>query len=1139
MIQQNKKGFSLVEVMILFTVLAVVLAAALPAVTRRSHPIPNKINHGVYRCINVDGVLRQELYTGTQQVAVERVNRCTFRVPEAALYKVDLYSAGAGGTLGAVVTAQLDDTRSATFSAGGDYSTVQMPEDFENPPFERRVQTALPASLSSSDIMHFFQNERVIRSHGTGNAGNGGNASFSSYRSPKNSRCAGMIESTEAQHRRHIEDTEAYNDKSEKYSDYLRQRDKQIDDNGKLSGEYEKLEKDAKGKKDLKSEYANLIEAFEKVISDITKFNGSGSQYGKLREDLTIHVDQGVGLEINLAAYWNVVDPAVMYAKAPKKANAMIDQADSLRKKQYLSDQDDVKKCVAQKREDYIKEKIASARTKYIKDNVDETGKTAEQILAEKQSAGSTFDSDYDRIQQISTTAGNDFDQAEKQSNPPACTQCQDDLGITLSDYNDDTTKAKNPYRIYDYMNNSLVNKEGVNNCDYQKGYTSKYQSAERLTAYLRNNSTCVTDSDRAEELYYSSGSIDGVRVNVNTRDYGYALTGDGIVGLYKRAELLKDQATKKWKELDDEETKQGKSFEEQEEEAKARKEAYDKKKDTAVKERTAEEERLTEIAKESEALWRDLLAGDFISILDNNYGFTDASVFDTEGNTLRQMEQYCREVYSNNGEFSDQVIQGTASDSQSGGLGGQGRRLRLTYPIRFSREATLEQQISYLQDVSRNVRVQFCAAADANGNATDCANNDITMDLTGTNKTNKIYESDKDNLRTDFRLENIRRIFMTGRGQDLAAKSRPFVAYNIPIIQNGRVLPGRPLTLVSILPTGGEQANMWVNETQNGTYQDVVIPADMTNPSDIAARIFSTNYAYRVETTDSENGDPVVFLPNITQVFDQTLGTTFTLDGDLQGPANATINNPLSQEPRVTLNANLWTKTYTLGLDGNGGRNVSFMVANLGSRCQFDVPNPGEIFVWGSGQSIRTLEEALTLRMTCSNRDGNVVLERELRGGTYRPQIVRLEGARFHWYRNMGAQTFEHQHTTPEQWRPSSIWARAYNDWMGGFNAYDLNAFRVGAPGHGTVMTDSCTAPQGTLTLTGQRLISISDGDSIPQDYTTPIVYNFDGMQDGVECYGHREGDEEQVRFEVEEGDRFFDIEAEEGGGGAVVITW
>lgn len=173
-----KKGFSLVEVMIIFTVLSVILAASIPMISKKANPIQNKVSHGVYRCIQVntdngDSELVEELYSGTRQIKSDSVNKCTFRVPQAAQYKIDMYSAGTGGTKFAMVNSQRDDSRVHTYTmAGGmdngNVDPILKPND--------------------SELAKMFNGKVVVRSAYTGDAGNGGNADLT-YESPYEANC--------------------------------------------------------------------------------------------------------------------------------------------------------------------------------------------------------------------------------------------------------------------------------------------------------------------------------------------------------------------------------------------------------------------------------------------------------------------------------------------------------------------------------------------------------------------------------------------------------------------------------------------------------------------------------------------------------------------------------------------------------------------------------------------------------------------------------------------------------------------------------------------------------------------------------------------------------------------------------------
>ncbi len=180
--QQQKKGFSLVEVMILFTVLAVFLAASVPLITRKSNPIPNKITHGVYRCIRTNNGLMEELYSGTRRVkGPEFPAQCSFTVPSAALYRVDLYSAGAGGVKAALLSSQLDDIRSAVFNTNGTYT------DFKGA-MSGKGEDSILMKLKDKEIKTLLKGREIVRYFHSGNAGDGGDV-IMNYRAPVDSVC--------------------------------------------------------------------------------------------------------------------------------------------------------------------------------------------------------------------------------------------------------------------------------------------------------------------------------------------------------------------------------------------------------------------------------------------------------------------------------------------------------------------------------------------------------------------------------------------------------------------------------------------------------------------------------------------------------------------------------------------------------------------------------------------------------------------------------------------------------------------------------------------------------------------------------------------------------------------------------------
>lgn len=81
MIKSTKQAFSLIEVMIIFTVMAAIMAAALPMITRKHSPIPEVPRHGMYTCVpNENGngftqIIRDRM---GREVQSGNVNQCTF-----------------------------------------------------------------------------------------------------------------------------------------------------------------------------------------------------------------------------------------------------------------------------------------------------------------------------------------------------------------------------------------------------------------------------------------------------------------------------------------------------------------------------------------------------------------------------------------------------------------------------------------------------------------------------------------------------------------------------------------------------------------------------------------------------------------------------------------------------------------------------------------------------------------------------------------------------------------------------------------------------------------------------------------------------------------------------------------------------
>ncbi len=185
MFKNKKQGFSLIEVMILFTLLAVILAASMPILTKKSNPIPKNISHGVYRCIATpnDGVV-EELYNANRLIVKNKnLTKCTFNVPTASVYKVEMYGAGAGGTMYAEMEPVLSSdngVREFTLSDAASYAA--------NPAAHPINPNKSGYKLTDEDIKTVFSGKSVKKSEYSAKAGDGGDAKISYY-SPADAVC--------------------------------------------------------------------------------------------------------------------------------------------------------------------------------------------------------------------------------------------------------------------------------------------------------------------------------------------------------------------------------------------------------------------------------------------------------------------------------------------------------------------------------------------------------------------------------------------------------------------------------------------------------------------------------------------------------------------------------------------------------------------------------------------------------------------------------------------------------------------------------------------------------------------------------------------------------------------------------------
>ncbi len=193
------KGFSLVEVLIMFTMLSVVMAASMTMITKKISAVPPKISHGIYRCISNGGSLLEEQYNGSNLISSRSVSSCTFNVPKAPMYKVSIYSAGSGGTKGAHIDASQSGTSSHEI-------TLDNAKDF----FSNGGDKYDIYQLSDKDYYDFLNGKYIVDSVYTADAGFGGGVTLT-YPSVIDSSCISQKGKTEVEKRIREIENEIYN----------------------------------------------------------------------------------------------------------------------------------------------------------------------------------------------------------------------------------------------------------------------------------------------------------------------------------------------------------------------------------------------------------------------------------------------------------------------------------------------------------------------------------------------------------------------------------------------------------------------------------------------------------------------------------------------------------------------------------------------------------------------------------------------------------------------------------------------------------------------------------------------------------------------------------------------------------------
>ncbi len=194
-----KNAFSLIEVMVIFVILSVVLAASMPVITRKSIPFISTKKHGIYKCVpsgnfNEDGkpLFRQEVWNTQRLVSNDEVTQCSF-IPDktASLFVVSIYSAGAGGTEYANFATGTQTNRTADITLDDVYTSLQ--DSSKDSITKNYSGSEIPFTLSYDVIKDYFSRNGlynyITKSIHTGDAADGQDVRLSKYKTSSHAEC--------------------------------------------------------------------------------------------------------------------------------------------------------------------------------------------------------------------------------------------------------------------------------------------------------------------------------------------------------------------------------------------------------------------------------------------------------------------------------------------------------------------------------------------------------------------------------------------------------------------------------------------------------------------------------------------------------------------------------------------------------------------------------------------------------------------------------------------------------------------------------------------------------------------------------------------------------------------------------------
>ena len=159
---KKQNAFSLIEVLIIFTVMSVILAASLPTLSKKSSPIPMKIQQGAYYCLsNDDGTFTERLYSKKDLIrSNDNAISCTFNPPsKASVFNIHVFGSGVGGH-DYVRVQNLEESHTGYYSMDNGFDDADNPLSFKK--------------ITDNDLYSFLKGQKIIYKAKIANGGDGG-----------------------------------------------------------------------------------------------------------------------------------------------------------------------------------------------------------------------------------------------------------------------------------------------------------------------------------------------------------------------------------------------------------------------------------------------------------------------------------------------------------------------------------------------------------------------------------------------------------------------------------------------------------------------------------------------------------------------------------------------------------------------------------------------------------------------------------------------------------------------------------------------------------------------------------------------------------------------------------------------------